>query len=109
MSIEDMRKCLRLYGIKSDNMSNELIEAKLTEQIEQSPRNFIMKWVENPNKEMNFVIEEAISKNIIRKNRSNYYFGTDLIGNGLEDVIAYLKDKKNNDIYMAILNEIKSK
>lgn len=58
---------------------------------------------------MNFVIEEAISKNIIRKNRSNYYFGTDLIGNGLEDVIAYLKDKKNNDIYMAILNEIKSK
>lgn len=109
MSIEDMRKCLRLYGIKSDNMSNELIEAKLTEQIEQSPKNFIMKWVENPNKEMNFVIEEAISKNIIRKNRSNYYFGTDLIGNGLEDVIAYLKDKKNNDIYMAILNEIKSK
>lgn len=109
MSIEDMRKCLRLYGIKSDTMSNELIEAKMSEQIEKSPKNFIMKWVENPNKEINFVIEEAVSKNIIRKNRSNYYFGTDLIGNGLEDVIAYLKDKKNNDIKMAILNEIKSK
>jgi hypothetical protein len=109
MSIEDMRKCLRLYGIKSDTMSNELIEAKLTEQIEESPKKFIMKWVENPNKEINFVIEEAIAKNIIRKNRAQYYFGTDLIGNGLEDVIAYLKDKKNNDIKMAILNEIKSK
>lgn len=67
MSIEDMRKCLRLYGIKSDTMSNELIEAKLTEQIEESPKKFIMKWVENPNKEINFVIEEAIAKNIIRK------------------------------------------
>lgn len=109
MSIEDMRKCLRLFGIKSDVMSNELVEAKMSEQIENSPKAFIAKWVDNPNKEINFVIEEAISKNIIRKNRSNYYFGTDLIGNGLEDVIAYLKDKKNNDIKMSILNEIKSK
>lgn len=109
MSIEDMRKCLRLYGIKSDTMSNELVEAKLNEQIEKSPKLFMTKWVENPNKEINFIIEEAISKNIIRKNRSQYYFGTDLIGNGLEDVIAYLKDKKNQDIKLAILNEIKSK
>jgi hypothetical protein len=31
MSIEDMRKCLRLYGMKSDTMSNELVEAKLSE------------------------------------------------------------------------------
>ena len=84
MSIDDMRKCLRLYGMKSD-------------------------WVENPNKEINFVIEEAISKNIIRKNRTQYFFGTDLIGNGIEDVIAYLQDKKNQDIKLAILNEIKSK
>lgn len=109
MSIEDMRKCLRLYGIKSDTMSNELIESKLAEQIESNPSNFLMKWVNNPNKEINFVIEEAIAKNIIRKSRSNYYFGTDLIGNGLEDVIAYLKDKKNQDIKLSILNEINSK
>ena len=58
---------------------------------------------------MNFIIETAISKNIIRRNRSQYYFGTDMIGNGLEDVIAYLNDKKNQDIKLAIMNEIKSK
>ena len=92
MSIEDMRKCLRLYGMKSDTMSNELVEAKLTEQIEKSPEAFISKWV---NKEINYLIEEAVSKNIIRKNRSQYFFGTDMIGNGIDDVIAYLKDKKN--------------
>lgn len=109
MSIEDMRKCLRLYGMKSDSMSNELVEAKLSEQIESSPAKFIMRWVENPNKEINFVIEEAIAKNIIRKNKSQYFFGTDLIGNGTDDVIDYLNDKKNQDIRLAILNEIKSK
>lgn len=109
MSIEDMRKCLRLYGMKSDTMSNELAESKLTEQIETSPEKFMIKWVNNPNKEINFIIEEAIAKNIIRKNRTQYYFGTDLIGNGIDDVIVYLQDKKNQDIKLAILNEIKSK
>ena len=109
MSIEDMRKCLRLYGMKSDSMSNELVEAKLSEQIETAPDKFIMKWVNNPNKEMNWMIEEALSKNILRRNRAQYYFGTDLIGNGIEDVIAYLKDKKNQDILISIKNELKSK
>lgn len=109
MSIEDMRKCLRLYGIKSDTLSNEMVEAKLSEQIEAAPDKFIMKWVENPNKEITFVIEEAIAKNIIRKNRTQYFFGTDLIGNGIDDVIAYLNDKKNQDIKLAIMGEIKSK
>lgn len=109
MSLEDMRKCLRLFGIKADTMSNELVEARLTVNIERDPAKFIRIWVENPNKEINFIIEEALSKNIIRKNRSAYYFGTDLIGNGLEDVIAYLKDKKNQDLYLSIIGEIKSK
>lgn len=109
MSIEDMRKCLRLYGMKSDTMSNELVEAKLTEQIEASPEKFMLKWTNNPNKEINYLIEEAIAKNIIRRNRSQYFFGTDMIGNGLDDVIAYLKDKKNQEILLAIKQEIKSK
>lgn len=109
MSIEEMRKCLRLYGIKSDNMSNELVEAKLTEQIEKSPESFKLKWIDNPNKEYNFLVEEAIAKNIIRKNRSQYFYGTDMIGNGIDDVIAYLKDKKNQEILLVIKQEVESK
>ena len=109
MTLEEMRKCLRLFGVKSDTLSNEMVEAKLTEYIEKNPSRYISVWVENPNKEINFVIEEALSKNILRKNRSAYYFGTDMIGNGIEDVIAYLKDKKNQDIYLSIMSEIKSK
>lgn len=109
MSLEDMRKCLRLLGYKADTMTNELVEARISESIEKDPAKFIRIWVENPNKEINFVIEEALSKNILRKNRATYYFGTDVIGNGIEDVIAFLKDKKNQDIYLAIMSEIKSK
>lgn len=109
MSIEDMRKCLRLYGIKSDTLSNEVVESKLNAQIEANPEQFMIKWVNNPNKELNFVIEEAVAKNVIRKNRAQYYFGTDLIGTGVDDVIAFLKDKKNQDIKLAIIREIEAK
>lgn len=109
MSLEEMRKCLRLFGIKADSLSNEMVEAKLSEKIEKDPAQFIRLWVENPNKEINFIIEEALAKNILRKNRATYYFGTDVIGNGIEDVIAFLKDKKNQDIYLAIVAEIESK
>jgi hypothetical protein len=109
MTLEEMRKCLRLFGVKPDNLSNEVVEATLTNNIEKDPSKFIRVWVDNPNKEINFIIEEALSKNILRKNRATYYFGTDIIGNGIEDVIAFLKDKKNSDILAAIMGEIKSK
>ena len=109
MTLEEMRKCLRLFGVKSDTLSNEMIEAKLAEHIEKDPSKFIRIWVENPNKEITFIIEEALAKNILRKNRAAYYFGTDLIGNGIDDVIAYLKDKKNQEILLVIKSEIEAK
>lgn len=109
MSIEDMRKCLRLFGVKSDTISNELVEAKISEFIEATPQKFLTAWVSNPNKEIQFLIEEAIAKNVIRRNRTQYTYGTDTIANGIEEAIAYFKDKKNQDIKMAVLNEIKSK
>lgn len=109
MTLDDMRKCLRIFGVKSDTLSNEVVEAKLNENIEKDPSKFMRVWVENSDKEYLFIVEEALSKNIIRKNRSTYYFGTDVIGNGIEDVISYLKDKKNQDILLAIKGEIESK
>lgn len=109
MSIEDMRKCLRLYGLRADDMSNELVEAKMSEQVEKDPARYLLKWVNNDEKELMFIIEEAVAKNIIRKNRTQYFYGTDMLGNGVDDVISYLKEKKNQDIKMTILQEIKSK
>lgn len=109
MSIEEMRKCLRIFGISTTNMSNELVEAKLSEHIDKNPQKFIDNWVNNKDKEIRFLIEEALSKNVLRKNRTQYYYGTDMIGDSINDAIAYLKDKQNQEIKAAILNEINSK
>ena len=56
MNLEDMRKCPRLLGITADTMSNYLVEATLVETVAADPAWFIRIWVDNPHKEINFVI-----------------------------------------------------
>lgn len=109
MSLEDMRKCLRLYGYKADTMSAELIEAKLLSLVESDPNKFFMKWVNNKTKNTEFVIQQAIAKNIMRKSRNVYYHGTDVMGHSLEDTIAYLDNPANQDLRLSIMSEIESK
>ena len=109
LSIENMRQFLRISGIKSDTMSNELVEAKSAELIEKNPQKFIDLWVNNTNKDVQYIIEEAISKGVLKKNRTTYYYGTDIIGNSIDDAISYLKEKKNQDIKLAIMSQIKIK
>lgn len=109
MSLEEMRKCLRIYGHKSDNISNELVESKLFELIEKDPRKFFLLWIDNKNKDIQYILETAISKNVIRKSKNVYYYGTDVIGRSQDDAISFLNEKANQDIKMAIMQEIESK
>jgi hypothetical protein len=109
MSINDMRKCLRLLGIKSDGLSNELIENRTYDFVEKEPDKFFAKWVDNKTKETEYIIEAAISKNIIRRSRNIYYYGTEVIGNSMDDTIVHLNDKKNQDLKLAIMNDLESK
>lgn len=106
MSLEDMRKCLRIYGHKSENISNELVESKLFEIIESDPNKFFMVWVNNKNKDTQYILETSISKNIIRKSKNVYYYGTDIIGRSNDEAIAFLNDKANQDIKISILDQI---
>lgn len=109
MSYEDMRKFLRISGYKSDNVSNEIAEKRIIEMLESNPKKFLDKWVDNKDRESEFLIKEAASKGIIRKSKNIYKYGSDVIGRSLEDTIAFLKDKANSDVKLAILNDIKVK
>lgn len=109
MSLEDMRKCLRLYGYKADTMSAELVESKLLSLVEADPNKYFIKWVNNKTKSTEFVIQQAVAKNVLRKSRNIYYHGTDIIGNSLEDAIAYLDNPTNQDLRLSIMSEIESK
>lgn len=109
LSLEQMRKCLRLFGVKADTMSNELVESTLFSYVDKQPKRFFEKWVDNKSKETEFILEEAIAKGVIRKDKTHYFYGTDMFADTLLDAIAYLDDKKNQDLKLSIINETKNK
>lgn len=109
LSLEDMRKCLRLFGVSANNMSNELVESTLFTLVDKNPKRFFDLWVNNKNKETQFLIEEALTKGVLRKDRTQYYYGTEMLADSLQDCIAYLDNKKNQDLKLSIINQIENK
>ena len=109
MSLEQMRKCLRLFGMSADRMSNELVESSLFNFVDKQPKRFFDKWVNNKTKETEFLLEEAIAKGVIRKDKTHYFYGSDMFADSLEDAVAYLDAKKNQDLKLAIINETQNK
>lgn len=109
LSLDQMRKCLRILGIKSDNLSNELVESTLFNMVDKNPKSFFNKWVNNKQKETEFLLEDAIAKGIIRKDRTQYYYGSELIADSQQDAISYLDAKKNQDLKLSITNQISNK
>lgn len=109
LSLEQMRKCLRILGIKADRMSNELVESTLFNLVDKQPNRFFDKWVNNKQKETEFILEEAIAKGVIRKDKTHYFYGSDMFADSLDEAIAYLNDKKNQDLKLSIINETNNK
>ena len=109
LSLDQMRKCLRLFGINGESMSNVLIESTLFNLIDKQPKKFFDLWVNNKSKETQFILEQAVAKGVIRKEKTQYYYGTDMIADSLNEAIAYLDSKKNQDLRLAIINETNNK
>lgn len=109
LSLDQMRKALRILGVKSDTMSNELVESTLFNLVDKQPQKFFDKWVNNKSKDTEFILEDAIAKGIIRKSKTQYYYGTELFADSLQDAIAYLDSKKNQDLKLSIINQIENK
>ena len=105
MSPEDMRKALRIYGYKAKGLSDEVAEQRLSTLLEANPEKFFEKWVNNEHRVTEFLIKEAIAKNIVRKNKNIYSYGTTTLGNTLEAAILFIDDKENSDIKATIINE----
>jgi hypothetical protein len=109
LSLTDMRKLLRLYGHRSDNISAELVESKLFEIIERDPQKFFDKWVDNKRRETEFLITDAVAKSVIRKNKSEYKYGVDTLGMSIDDAINYLDAPEHRDLKATIINEVSTK
>ncbi len=106
MSKEDMVKALRLYGLSASTISAEQVEERLNRLVDESPQKFLDIWVNNKKRDTQFMIEDAVSKNIIRKNKTTYLYGSDVIGGSIEAAIAYFEDPSNRDLKMTIQDQL---
>jgi hypothetical protein len=46
---------------------------------------------------------------VLRKDRTQYYYGSEMIADSKEDAIAYLNAKKNQDLKLSIINQVENK
>lgn len=109
LSLDQMRKCLRLFGVNAERLSNELVESSLFAIVDKQPKKFFDLWVDNKSKETQFILEEAIAKGVIRKEKTQYYYGTELFADSLTEAIAYLDAKKNQDLRLSIITQMENK
>ena len=109
MSAEEIKKCLRIYGIKADNVGDSVAEDRLVNLLEQNPARFFEKWVDNKHRMTEYLIKDAIAKGVVKKNKNIHSYGTTTLGNTLEDAIAYLDSPTNSDIKSAIINDTNNK
>ena len=109
MTPDQMRKALRLFGYSSDRISNEVAESTLFSIVETDPESYLKIWVDNSNKDVQYLLEEAAANNVIRKSKTVYKYGTDVLGYTLDDAIDYLKNPTNQDVKKAILTQLETK
>lgn len=101
----DVKKALRIFGFKADNVSDAVAEDRMFTIIERNPQHFIDKWVNNKNRKTEYLLKEAQAANVIRKQNNMYTYGTITLGHTMEDAISFLDNAENSDIKASILNE----
>ncbi len=109
MSAKDTRDALRLYGVRSDELTEEIAQNQLVKYIEQDPARFISLWVENKARNTYVLIEKGITRGVVRRTNLMYLYGTTDLGKNIEEVCAYLDNPKNQEVKLGIKTAINDK
>lgn len=107
-----MIQVLALYGKKvATNSTDDFISTQISDIFRKdlkSMQEFVDK-VTDPDFDYRILIEEAVDKSALVRNR-NYYFlpEGDKIANSTDELIDYLKSPKNQEVYMLIEQRVKN-
>lgn len=110
MDIAAKRDLCMILGYNTKGMSNVGVSNKAFDAIETKGYKAayeIIKQTTEYNK-LHALIVEAVERHIISKKGEVYSFMDEIMGVTLSDTIEYLRDKKNNNTKLAIINQIKN-
>ena len=107
MSTDDMRDILKLYGKKSDSLSNEMVENVLDKLITEDPDHFL-NLTEDKRLKTKVLVEDCLRYKVLRKNGTNYMWGDEPIGHDLETAVLFLDDLKNQSVLLSIKTKLEA-
>ena len=110
LTLDQKRDILKLYPgfSKTENVSAEIVEARLYEKLEENPAKFV-NLTEDSKRDMKVLVKDLVDNAILRKNRNAYYYGDDVLGHDEESTITHLEDPKNQGLKIALMQELETK
>jgi hypothetical protein len=107
MGITQMQEVLKVMGKPYKIDVPELIENALSEIIEKNPDEFL-KIIKDPLFKDRLFVENLVENNIVRKQGTKYYYGDDSLGFDLVSTIDFLKDPKNQDVKISLMQRLEA-
>lgn len=107
LSTENKKDILKLYpGFSNlDSVSSEIIDAKLYDLLEKDSEKFIAQ-AEDKKRDTKILLKELVQANILRKNKSSYYYGDDFIGHDEESTISYIDDPARQSLKVDLMAQL---
>lgn len=111
MSTDDIINALFMFGKDGSNLDPEIARDRIGEIVEENPAKFL-KIIGDPFYKDKVWMMKLISEGVVRKNgrgsgvNQPLFYEDVPLGTGLEAAIAYLKDDANQNIYLALKNEV---
>ena len=106
MSYEEMVNTCYLTGFNPLNKTEDEIFQHLYDKSQHDPDSFT-DLLDDVNMEKNIIIKKALSLGVIKKERNNLYWGTEIIGQDESDVLGYFV--KNPEQYKGVRNQVAKK
>lgn len=110
LSTENKKDILMLYPgfTNMDTVSAEIVDARLYQKLEEDPARFI-NLAEDKKRDLKIMLKELISADILRKNKTSYYYGQDFLGHDEESTITYLEHPDHQGLKIDLIKQLEVK
>lgn len=107
LSLTQMVDILKLYPGYINLTSNkpDVIEATLFELLEKDPEKFL-NLSGDKKLDMKVFLKDLVASKILRKNRTAYYYGEDILGHDEESAITFLEDPKHQSLKIEFAEQL---
>lgn len=107
LSLEQMIDILKLYPGFINLTSNkpDVIESTLFELLEKDPEKFL-NLSSDKKLDMKVFLKDLVNNKILRKNRSAFYYGEDILGHDEESTISFLDDPQHQALKIEFTEQL---